>query len=506
MVAVAVRTWLIARTVLVSRDGVTFVGYAQGLAQHPLTTMRQQAQHPLYPGAILLTHSLLKPFLGSDPADNWMRAAQIASMLGGLLVIPAAYALGRMMWNRRVGLITGLFAAVLPELARVSADALSDGLHLGLYLCGLAAIIWSLQTGRVWGLLAGAVLSGLAFLTRPEGGTVLAVGLVFVLVGFGRFGWTIQRRLVLAALMVICFAAVAGPYMLTVGRLIQKKNPLELMGLREQASASVGPGYPAQPLLAEVTLPTTLIVLVEWIRTCRVVYFLLAVPAWVTRRVGRPAVSGPLILASLIHLVLVHMLQRSYGYLAGRHTLVLAAATLPFAAATFVWLLDLYVTRRAAKRPDGAPIRQAGAIAVGMFLVVLPTAPKLFVPIGYGRDGIPAVGRRLEQMAKAGQGVLTFDCRIGYYSGLPFQTLGPDPSVGELIGQVEAARPSYLVLETAASPTHADPNELNERVKASGLSPRLEPVHEQMCGRGRGANKAVVYRVRPFGSPAAPGK
>ena len=84
------------------------------------------------------------------------------------------------MYGRRCGLLAAAMLAVLPDACIFGADVLTDLPHLALYLFGLTGVMIALQTLRWRWLLASSALSALAFLTRPEGGAVLVVGLTLI--------------------------------------------------------------------------------------------------------------------------------------------------------------------------------------------------------------------------------------------------------------------------------------------------------------------------------------
>ncbi|MBN1491631.1 MAG: glycosyltransferase family 39 protein, partial [Phycisphaerae bacterium] len=177
LVALAVRVYLVSVMPIISRDGVTFIRYAQGLQTQPRTEMRRQRQHPLYPASIAVVEAALRR-ASVAPTDNvrrWLVAGQSVAFAASLAVIPALYWLGCLMFGRRVGVVTAACAAVLPAISHYGVDVLSDTLHLTLYVLALAAGMSGLRR-RAWGRIALAGgLAALAFLTRPEGGEVLVV-------------------------------------------------------------------------------------------------------------------------------------------------------------------------------------------------------------------------------------------------------------------------------------------------------------------------------------------
>ncbi len=506
--ALAVRVYLIATSEIVSRDGITFVKYAQALRSDPVAAMRQHAQHPLYPLTILIVHAVVGSWLPGDPVFVWPVAGQIASMLGGILVIWGAYALGRVIWDARVGVITALFAGVLPELCQVTSDALSDGLHLGLYLGGLAAVLRAQKTPRLRSLAAAAILSALAFLTRPEGGSVLVVGLVTLLMASADRGWTWRRRICGTVLMLVCFFAVAGPYMFSVGRFVQKKNVFELFGLERtpQSAAAPMPTGPdtrfRQPARADHSLRIPAQLVYYWGRACRVIYLVLALPALVTGVIPRPRRVRPIALAAGLHVCLLYALSSSFGYLSLRHVLILAALTLPFAGATFVWLVDQASIRVASRHSRRARVVRPVLYLVGVVSVIAPTVPWMLRPIGGGNGYLISAGRWLHAHSEPDEAVLTTRNRIAYYAE---RTMVPGPDTGQikhLVSYIRQLNPHYLVIEEGHI-TSPDRNpDFFADLENSPLSRRLELIHEEPS-RDAGDSKVLIYRAKAAPSPRA---
>ena len=242
-IALLLRVYHVWAAVAISPDSALLITYARDLAEDPLSALRAYDQHPLYPVLILLFHRPVG-WIVDDGPTGWILAGQTAAIAGSLGAILALYWLTSRLYGRRRGLIAAAMLAVLPDACRFGADVLTDLPHLALYLAGLAALLTGMQT-RLWRyLLLAAAASALAFLTRPEGGSVLLVGLLVLL--FQR-AWPLRRRAGLAAAMVLVFCCVAGPYQLAAGKLVPKKSPLELLKFGFAARVEQVPGAPQLP-------------------------------------------------------------------------------------------------------------------------------------------------------------------------------------------------------------------------------------------------------------------
>lgn len=394
MLALSLRAYHTWAAVVVSPDSALLIAYARQLAAEPLAALRQYAQHPLYPGLILLFHQPVG-WLAGDAAAGWIFAGQLAAIAGSLSAVLALYWLAAQLYERRCGLLAAVLLAVLPDACRYGADVLTDLPHLAFYLVGLAALLAGMRTGHWRYLLLAGAAAALAFLARPEGASVLLVGLLVL--GLHR-SWPLKRRLGRAGAMVGVFLCLAAPYQLATGKLIQKKSPLELFkfGLAtrvetqesmpaslEPVTAQPGPTATSPRLAA--TLPVPVNILRQWARAGRVVYVLLAIVGVI---VARPrGVGGRVIGAAIgVHLLLLYALESRYEYLDRRHALILATLSLPFTAQGVWWLAG----KLSAARTGGRGAAPGGIVVAIVIVCVAATSRWLLRPINAGEEHVVA--------------------------------------------------------------------------------------------------------------------
>ena len=412
--------------VAVSPDSALFIEYAQRLAGDPLAALRHYAQHPLYPSLILLLHGPLA-WLAGPEAGGWILAGRLASIAGSLGAILAVYGLTARLYDSRRGLIAAALLAVLPDACVFGADVLSDLPHLALYLAGLIALLAGLKKQHRGLVLAAGIAAALAFLTRPEGASVLLVALIAVL---AQRRWPLKRRAGLAAGLLAVFFCLAGPYQLATGKLIQKKSLQEMFGFTAAAqsqlptSATPSPDrsglHPAQTDTQAglaTTLPIPINILRQWVRAGRVIYVLLAI---LGVAVARPRGLAGLVLGSAIgiHLALLYALEARFGYLDRRHALILATLSLPPAAAAVHW-----ISARLSRRDGDAQRIWQGGITVGIVLVcVIGTSRWLLRPINPGDAHVAASGHWLADNTPPGTLVVGDSLlrRVALYANLPF--------------------------------------------------------------------------------------
>jgi len=135
--ASVVTVYLIATTGIISRDGTRWVRMARDLADHPLKVMREHDQPPLFPWTIVAVYDLGGRWLHADDLQAWAISAQLASGVFAVLAILPLFALARQVGPPCVAGLAAMIAAVFPVWQRNGADALSDTLHLLLFLTGV---------------------------------------------------------------------------------------------------------------------------------------------------------------------------------------------------------------------------------------------------------------------------------------------------------------------------------------------------------------------------------
>lgn len=548
--ALPVRLYLALTATMVSRDGVTFIWYAQGLERDPLATLRDQDQHPLYPALVLGAHELLQagksaaarmlPSAGpalDDPVRSWTLAAMSVTFIGGLAVIVAVYALAARLFDRGVGLLAAAMAALAAEYCQLSADALTDMPHLTLYLFALYAGLRGIQAARsgasvwprTWTWFAGAgVLSGLAFLMRPEGGEaglVCAAGAIVL-----ARGWHPRRRLAAAACVALGAAAVASPYMVVTGKLVQKKSIGQLLG---QTANVDGPGkgaaagVPTSRVMADAQQVTSFpvgftlstagtkagryracdelhlagagteairvfkaggLVLEHWGQALRVTLLLPAI-AWLVLRRERPAeAAGRRLVAAaiLLHVAVVLRLILQFHYeemFSVRHVMILAGLTLPFSAAGLAAILDRLPERR-----------RSAAAALILLGLVAPTLPWMLEPRFAHEAYLRQAGEWIRTRQPAGAKILTTRHRVAFYANGAWIWSTLDANHSWILGEARLHKADWLVFDEQRmlrmSKTFFDDL---ENLAAPGELERTA-VFEQPTRRG--VQRAIIYRHR----------
>lgn len=468
-VLVLAGTWRViiaAQLPVLSRDGVVFCWFARDLGQQGLALLHtaDAQQHPLYPALILSAHEIARHLGVPDSPWTWQRSGQAVAWLAGMVVVGMT---GAITWRlvRRLQLpvsehattlVAMLLAALLDQNVWLSADVMSDQVHLAFYL---GAVWLLLKWDSTPSALGCGLLAGLAFLTRQEGMIPVFGGLaaLFVQRRRTRAGTLLLRAAVLLAGFCVC----AAPYWAAIGGFSSKKDLRELFQDGSAASRRVDESLAAagpSDGLMEARLETRDLpwygllpfAVYKLMRAGRVVVPLLAILPLINlrRRLLGPHLIGVSTCAAG-HFSLLLLLIGRYGYLAPRHTLVVVLLLVPLAALLLARLIHLVR-------------QQAGAVWAGLVLLVFLLPPALYaarVPNSKDRF-LMSVTRWLTEHDPAVRtkpllgGRST--SRIAFYADMPWVCWQEDPADLETLrAQLRAATPGYFAIEVAGprSPT-----------------------------------------------------
>ncbi len=241
---------------VVQRDGAIFLHLAREARERSWDPALAHDQHPLYPLAV----SFVQPLVG-----DWEWSGRALSILCGTLTLVPVVLLGIRLAGLPAGLLGGWLFAAARYPAQYGGTALADALHGLLFALSAWAGAAGLGLGRAadgsarasarfgapaWFLLAG-VLSGLAYLTRPEGLVIaLSIGLLSCAVVVARAatrvelgGWMLR-----AALLALGLLITGGPYAAHLSRtygefMLTRKKSIEeiLRGDRDERPPPAAP-------------------------------------------------------------------------------------------------------------------------------------------------------------------------------------------------------------------------------------------------------------------------
>ena len=221
--------WL--RSGIMFNDGPEFIRLAQAAAEYDWVGLFSHDYHPLYSVLIAFAHSLL------DSSVSWANTAVAISVLSSGICILALYAFLRFEFGITAALFGVLLFVTQQRSIDYFSDVMSEGVYATFFVGALFCLSRSLSTSKKRWFFGVGVISGLAYLVRPEGlGPVAILGTLIT--------WEFIRRRVTGrvffprvGILVGSALLVASPYVFSVWKvtgeivLTQKKPVLEIIGV-----------------------------------------------------------------------------------------------------------------------------------------------------------------------------------------------------------------------------------------------------------------------------------
>ena len=471
--AVAVRVVVWLRTGAMMNDGPTFIYVARKFAEGAWSEGFAHAYHPLYP----LLMAGVRPWV-----SDWETAGVVVSIASSALAVAFLYDFLRRAFGGWVPGVGCLLLAVHPYAAPFSADIQSEGVYMALFL-GAVALGWrTVESPRLAPALGAGVLSGLAYLTRPEGlGVAVAVAGVLALLALRRLRMPSDVARAVGALGLGA-ALLAVPYMATLGgddgevRLTRKKSVVAIATLDSRRLDAVPPGprsgkrgLRGARLRERVQHSASEVV--------GVMRHSFRLDHWLIAGLGAVAVGGPAglragfvaALAGLYFVVLI-ALQATVGYVSMRHALPAALPLLGYVALGVPSLgrVALFLPRLLVRRGPPSP---RVALMVGLVILVGASAAMATRPQRRDRAAPRAAAEWLATHGGAKRIAATKE-RDAYYAQANFTRL-PRPVGRDGVDWIERLRGRHVRYAIIDERTARDYPELGGTV----LDPRVRVLH-----------------------------
>ena len=536
LLACVVQVVTIRRATVTGLDAVRFVASAKMIDQHGLVeALRGQREQPLFPVSVWAIHRAVEQTAG-DFHSSWALSSQLAAAAALVLSVVPVYFVAKRLVGATAAAWGTVFYCVLPEVARLGADGISDSLHLlffGLafwtaivYLTGAAGSRgaeaepigsgWH-PTGcgnPVW-LLPAGVATGFAVLVRAEA-LVLPVALVLAWLLFQiradrRQQW--RRISVAAGLFGMGFCLVIAPYLAVVDSVAPKAAVARVLGRydppdTEAATAdpvgaaawylddgkpmSFAKKDPTVSLRRRGLLPAAGLFIGELVRAYGYWVGLLALAGTWRLRLTRPGRAGTLaIVYFAVFSAAAFHFAVGEGYLSARHLLplvLIGVGSVGYGVQQAGRWLTAYLTRRLCRAGGEFSAKQARWISTAATIAVV-AGWCLFdsvQPVHASREGHRRAAAWLAENAPASGSVLDTRGWTGLYSGRT--TYGYEQARAAFGG----GKLAYVVLEDRELKHASERSRTLRRL----LDVAAEPVTRFPGPHGRGytGHGVVVYR------------
>jgi len=260
-----VQVVVVRRAATTGLDAVRFVEIARSIdRQGLLETVRAEREQPLFPVWVWVVHEGLQRTSGEFPSI-WALSAQLAAAVPLVLAVVPLYLLLRRLVGGAAAAAGSFLFCLLPEVAHLGADGISDSTHLFFFCVAFWAMVEYCErrkgeggTGKgeqgrgnkvfsgracppLWLVLAGVAVA-MAALARAEV-LVLAAALgltlaVFQLLPGRREPW--GRLAAVSACFLLGLAVVWAPYLAATGALTPRAAVGLILG-RYRAEVQIPP-------------------------------------------------------------------------------------------------------------------------------------------------------------------------------------------------------------------------------------------------------------------------
>lgn len=496
---------IVARSPVIAPDGIHFIGMARDFQRDPSRALRQYDQHFGYPLLFSAVRNTLLGFWSADVA--WETAARLVNAASGAVGVILVWLLARRIASEQVARLSALLYAVLPVLRQNAADALSDTLHVVLYLLSVLCVCYAVDRRSTWWMFAAGAASGLAFLVRPEG---LAVAIVAMLCAVTLPSWWRQlgwwKSIGCAAIVAVGALLFVIPYTALSGKLTGKLTskvgwPASLNA--EVVSTDTPPPIAvatnAVPALTPIEYVAPISQAPWWCAVLKgaaifgerlgdclrwVMLLPLAVGAVLTLRHQDAATMRYLWLLSIVNIALLLSLYCVAGYIDRRHLMPLVVLFLPTIASGIIHLAAL------ARRISIVRNHQNLSAALGISLLLAVLLPRTLRPLHETHQHKLTAARQLSELAAPGDTVLTNTAHVVYYAAQRGKVIGgvtlrngvPEPGPTQLGGH------RFAVIEQGGPLFH----DAWERE----LDATYTPIATIPANAARDQNEIVIYERR----------
>jgi hypothetical protein len=418
-VALCIGVYLIITAFLISKDGTTFIRYAQKLSIEPLKIMQNEDQHPGFPWLILAAHRITDLLSEDTSVLRWIICGQSVALIFRLFAVVVLYFLAKRLVGASQSFWAVLILVILPKPAEYGSDALSDWPHLFFLLTGFLLLIIGARNKGWWLFGLAGIAAGAGYLVRPECAQLIVIGCLWLVVQMLKSKNTSDRVKTLSGLVVLLvgFSIIVGPYMKFKGAVFPKKSIVPPTTLHDSETNSTE----AQPIsqatresrFAPLKVAGAFGRLVSNTGETLMWFFVPALLIGMLKSFRRCEWSEPktFLVAAIILLNIPVMvwLYCGYGYMADRHTLPMLVIPILYVPAGLSemarWLNGKYPGKN-----------ERFWFSVLVLAGICVCAPKLFMPIRLEKQGYRAAAEWLKTNTEPGDTVAVPDPRISFYA------------------------------------------------------------------------------------------
>ena len=238
-IALGIGVYLVAATVVITKDGVFYIQQAMRFSSEPQNIIKGQLFG--YPFLIFAAHKLAASLSGGSSLFTWIYSAQGITLLCRLLSLIPLYFIGKLLVGAKRSFWAILILIILPYPAEFASDVLREWPHMLFLASGFLFLMWGVKHGKWWLFAATGFVAGLGHMIRPECAQLLIYGALWIFIRLFSPKPSMSRPKLLCALSVLLigFAIPAAPYMATRGKLLPDKLKVLISSAGHQDSEQI---------------------------------------------------------------------------------------------------------------------------------------------------------------------------------------------------------------------------------------------------------------------------
>ena len=431
--------YLIATTVMISKDGVMYIELAKAFSTEPLSVVKGDSFG--YSTLIFVSHKLVSLFTSGPSILTWIYAAQSMTLICRVLALFPLYFIGKLLVGDRKSFWAIVILIVLPYPAQFGSDVLRDWPQI-LFLAGGLLFLFRGAEGGKWWMFGGAGLAaGLGQMIRPECAQLMGYGVLWILIRLFAPTQNMNRRKALCALILlfVCFAIPTIPYLTARGNILpeelrpylhvstwwesEKAQEYKIESSKNIYTASISPEKAIKGigrLTGEMT---------ENLMYYFVPALVLGVYARIRRKHGESDVERFFIPAFVfLNVLMILLLYMHWGYISRRHCLPLLVILIFYVPSGLKLMANGLEDRFSGHRS------QTAGNSTGWFFALLVIGigicmPKLLRPMGVDKWGFREAAIWLKENTDRDDLIAVPDLRISFYAerkGLKYTSEVPE--------------------------------------------------------------------------------
>jgi hypothetical protein len=469
LIALIIGVYLIATTVVITKDGAWYIEQAKRLSSHPQNVIKRQSFG--FPLLILITYKFATLFCKSPSLFTWIYTAQSVTLLCQLLSLIPLYFIGKLMIGGKRSFQAILILIILPYPSQFVSEILREWPHILFLASGLLFLFLAIKHSKYWMFGASGFLAGLGHTIRPECGQIIIYGILWIFIRLVSPKPGMNRPGLLCALFVLLFgfAIPAAPYMTARGKFLPVKLKSLISSVNFEDSKSRKGWHASEIQRPEINdtnklysasgMPGKIVkAITELLDTMSenlMYYFFPALLIGIFFHFSRKSTVTEIEMFFVpafvaLNALMLIALDYSWGYISRRHCLPLVVFTIFYVPIGLQVLADWFANRFSKSLPaSGKDCHRWFYILLIIGIIIC--LPKLLSRPGSDKPGYRTAAAWLKQNTAQDDLIATPDRRIAFYAerkAIFYENTPPDKADYVVsIVENEAQKPDFAKAE-----------------------------------------------------------